>query len=433
MEEILIGLAIDVSGSMQTSMKNSSAQTTRFDEILSALDRYIQQTKEGKTIDLHAQETTSLFAYLFGFMGGEIADFFGTVDRFNHPHLRKIGYGKTAFKEIDELARRHRRWAGGEKFLEKQMKENEAEIILWLCEQDREFLDYILQILPRAENAERLEANMIEQLNQSIENNNSVQKGNIVEKVEEKAIKWLQKKMAKGIAKGISAPLREAEYRSNAVAQKEDLEKLEKDLRAKLASGEIHQKLWPALLPKVSPMTLTLRELIDFWQASFQQSRGDLEKVIFSSTPMCQVLQAIEKRFVELQQKKSLAKLTKILCLVSDGLPTDGDPFPIVQQLHKEHHVQVVACYITNHDATMPKTIFEDESPDWDEGARRMFALASSVTIDPIYKDYLVSQGWTVPPQGKLFFQLNRSDTLESILHMMATPREKYRDRHEND
>ena len=138
-------------------------------------------------------------------------------------------------------------------------------------------------------------------------------------------------------------------------------------------------------------MTFTLLQLSAFWQNNFGQSRGELQKVIFGKTPMCSVLRAIGKRFAEELEKREYAghNLTKILCLVSDGLPTDGDPLPIAKQLQSQHQLQIVACYITNQNIAPSRTIFDCACTQWDDGAKLMFNLASPVSIDPLYTQNL--------------------------------------------
>lgn len=70
--------------------------------------------------------------------------------------------------------------------------------------------------------------------------------------------------------------------------------------------------------------------------------------------------------------------MTKVLIVVSDGQPADGDPLPLIEEI-KSMGVTVVCLFLTSDEISEPNTLFDQEDPNWDIGAKTMFKMSSKV------------------------------------------------------
>ena len=111
---------------------------------------------------------------------------------------------------------------------------------------------------------------------------------------------------------------------------------------------------------------------------------------------------------------------TSILFIFSDGVPTDGDPLPIAEEL-KDSGVYIVSCFLTNQNITRPRKLFQKADPQWPQGAKLMFAMASSVNQNSIFVESLLEKGWEVPNMPKLFVQANHPDLLNEFTQIIVS------------
>ncbi len=124
--------------------------------------------------------------------------------------------------------------------------------------------------------------------------------------------------------------------------------------------------------------------------------------------------------------KKPLeAKAQSLLILISDGESTDGDPESVAQAI-KALGVTVLCIYLTDANIHSPKDLPTAASATWDSGARHLFEMASTVgnteeTGDLPWKQTLRASGWTVDAASRLFVQINHSETLADLLRIVAT------------
>jgi hypothetical protein len=174
-------------------------------------------------------------------------------------------------------------------------------------------------------------------------------------------------------------------------------------------------------LQMASDLTMPIEEVVHLWENS-----GDVlssaEQLIFGNTPMKKALMKVADRF-----KKELSIRDKdtvsTLFILSDGLPHDGDPLPIVQKL-KSSGITVISCFITDQDIANPRVLYNRPELHWDDGAKLMFEMASTMEDDSEIVKFLLDKGWTIYPHSKLFVQLNHSIILEEFIQITLSPLE---------
>jgi hypothetical protein len=160
-------------------------------------------------------------------------------------------------------------------------------------------------------------------------------------------------------------------------------------------------------------VTLTLTELARQWSAGSASLEG-AEEFIFGSTPMRECLEQVARRF-EAEDEKLPADVHKLLVLVSDGEPTDGDPRPALERI-KAQGVFVASCLVTDADMTEPRRLYAEPRSEWNQAARLMFDAASAVEEDDLYRELLEGQGWSVAEKARLFTQINHSEMMDEFL-----------------
>ncbi len=104
----------------------------------------------------------------------------------------------------------------------------------------------------------------------------------------------------------------------------------------------------------------------------------------------------------------------KMLAVLSDGLPTDGDIIPRFGNTG----VAVVSIYITNQHLDNARHLFSEKSPAWDKGASLMYDFGSTITTQKIPQTIFVKKDWTVDitnNQTRLFCQVNHPDVIDDV------------------
>jgi hypothetical protein len=144
---------------------------------------------------------------------------------------------------------------------------------------------------------------------------------------------------------------------------------------------------------------------------------------LLGSTPLCQALTALHDRIkTELAQKAFV--LPVLLLIVSDGMPTDGDPLPLIIEL-QGMGVLTLCCYLGEQNILNAKRLYEVEDARWSEGAKCMFRMASVLRNDCYLSramfDYLTDTGWHPKEGVRLFAQINHSEALDSFLKVLLS------------
>src|SRR5260370_2670563 len=83
---------------------------------------------------------------------GAVCDFLGLIDKFNHPNNGQPSLDarveRDPYNTFREMAKARDKWAGDKGFLEENITQKEAVLLLRLCLDDAEFFNHILKILP---------------------------------------------------------------------------------------------------------------------------------------------------------------------------------------------------------------------------------------------------------------------------------------------
>jgi hypothetical protein len=132
---------------------------------------------------------------------------------------------------------------------------------------------------------------------------------------------------------------------------------------------------------------------------------------IYGDTPMRAALTEVRARFNrELTHRERATR--SLLIVISDGESTDGDPTAAISEIWSLG-VTVVCCYVTSQDVTDPFRLYGAAEPSWGPGARSMFELASPVGG---LATALSGTRWVCEANARLFIQLNHSAVLSEFL-----------------
>ena len=139
-----------------------------------------------------------------------------------------------------------------------------------------------------------------------------------------------------------------------------------------------------------------------------------LTPYIFGLTPMVESLNQAKKIFY--QNNNSVDK--KVLYILSDGYPSDGDPLPIAQEL-RNAGVTIITCFLTDNPNKIPKKLMDSKHFDCEanEGATKLFKMSSGMHNTEAPVSYFVDAGWELPTSGesKLYLQANTLDLVDEF------------------
>ena len=191
--------------------------------------------------------------------------------------------------------------------------------------------------------------------------------------------------------------------------------------RRRTAGGPVRNLLTRPPLPAL-PSTADLYEHWDEYK-DHMLSASDYTLDLFGGSPLCQALTEIKERIQEECNQHTFTRPI-LLTIVSDGGSHDGDPQPIIDELHSMG-VLTLCCYAGKKDVLETKRLYDKERANWPEGAKLLFRCAS-----PLYKDsyitrsmfaYLARTGWH-PHQGvRLFTQVNQAEALDRFLNILLS------------
>ncbi len=164
-------------------------------------------------------------------------------------------------------------------------------------------------------------------------------------------------------------------------------------------------------------------ELSEHWNdyknhlLSMKAYTGDL----FGSTPMCQALTTIRDRISAECNQRSFT-FPVLLLIISDGLSDDGDPLPLIEELHTMN-VMTLCCYLADRDVLAPRQLYDVEENSWSSGAKLLFRCASTLYRDTYVSqamfDYLSDHGWHPHEGVRLFAQVNQAEAPDSFLEVL--------------
>ncbi len=326
----LVGLAIDLSGSMAANIRNDTGgQVSRLEGFRQSLERLVNEAKmrvkEGRANKL--QQSIDIFGYGFGLRAMNVCDLLSLI---------KIGQHVITRGEIEELKQRYIR---------------------------------------------------------ELQSNYSGYAG--------------LGDLAKQLGFGDLAREAESVVRSNAEAE----------IRRKIML-EVKRRL-EQQLQSIGDTTLSIEDVAKLWENS-GETLTNAEELIFGSTPMRECMLEVAGRF-EREVKLRGRNTKRILFVLSDGEPTDGDPLPVLEQV-RAMEVTVVSCFVTDQDIANPRVLFGEPEEQWSRGAKLMFDMASKTEEDSAFVNFLLRKNWTIKPNSRLFVQVNHSAILEEFIRVVISP-----------
>ena len=189
----------------------------------------------------------------------------------------------------------------------------------------------------------------------------------------------------------------------------------------------------------VKEVSETLEELLGDPSGSVEQSShslhgeidqliGQLRPFLFGGTPMRQAVRVSQDIFEKTSEKQ------RVLCVISDGISSDGDPREIAKYLSDSDKMDVViaTCFLTSDHIEKPKCLIYDPDPSWgrNDGRRVLFEMSSIMknTHTPI--SYLVDADWELSLAGesRLFIQANSLDVVNEFCRIVISQMSKHCD-----
>lgn len=169
---------------------------------------------------------------------------------------------------------------------------------------------------------------------------------------------------------------------------------------------------------RIGDTTLTASELATlFDETPVTADARVLDHVLFGATPLASAAVQLRDRF----RRSAIENFdVRTLLLISDGEPTDGDPRVPLREI-RESGVSVIACFVTSDDVANPRVLHGVPLPEWTESARLMWDVASPIDESGPAARFLLSNGWSIERNAKLFVQVNHSDVLKEFARMAAS------------
>ena len=140
-----------------------------------------------------------------------------------------------------------------------------------------------------------------------------------------------------------------------------------------------------------------------------------IEPLIYGLTPLMQAMH----HSVNLFSCKEFTNHRKLLFILSDGMPTDGNDPPL--QKLSDLGVTIVSCFITNQKLSDPRHMYSIEDRRWEDPAKFMFRMSSTITTQKIPHTLFVKRRWKIDIDNnktRLFFQVNHPDLVSEVCDM---------------
>ena len=136
---------------------------------------------------------------------------------------------------------------------------------------------------------------------------------------------------------------------------------------------------------------------------------------IYGTTPLMQAM----RHSMDLFSHSEFANHKKLLFILSDGQPTDGWD-PPVQEL-SDLGVTIVSCLITREGLSDPRHLYSLLDESWEEPAKFMFKMSSTITTQKIPRTLFLKKGWKIDIENnetRLFFHVNHADVIKDVCDM---------------
>lgn len=145
-----------------------------------------------------------------------------------------------------------------------------------------------------------------------------------------------------------------------------------------------------------------------------------VEPFIYGRTPLYTSIEEATKLFLRDKYKEH----RKLLFVLSDGDPTNNGELPRALFRFKNLDITIVTCFITRSNDVTPLTLFCEESPWWDNGAKFLYRLSSIFPTDRLYRSIFVKRGWKIDSlnnETRLFLQVNHPDNIHDACDLAKT------------
>ncbi len=438
----LVGLVVDVSGSMETSIRNEAdGELSRFESFQRALDRLLDEARSVLRSRPDREKNSALidlFVYCFGLKDKviEVADLLALMkmgdtgiqeskhqehqEEQNRASESRRSLSQDPFRDLELIARGYGRDGWGE-WARDIFTYEQAQALVDQLRDSRNALK-MASYLPGG-----LAASLAQQAKGATDNFRSTAKS---------INSWGLGELGGLAANGLEGVATVGDVTLSLVGQTigitEKLKRAEKfavklieqrGVKAQVSSeDEIRQRVSRRIrqkLDSIGDTTLSIGEVTDTWSQSdiFLQN---FEDMIYGGTPMCKALNVVKDRF-----RKELSghqdKRDLVLFLLSDGEPTDGNPISIAREI-KAMGVSIICCLIDNKDIIDPQILFNQPNPSWNNNACLMFEMASEIEEKSHFARFLLKKGWAINSQAKMFVQLNHSKVLEEFIQIILSP-----------
>lgn len=417
----LVGIAVDVSGSMQTSIRNAAGPSlSRFESIRDALQTISGRVESVLGLGVLPQgiSTVDLFAYGFGlkFVPSGVGDLLALMEVVGSVPVARVpestDFGDPV-EELQSIAEQQGR-AGWGIWIADNITAREASNLALNLRNNPFVAAELGRLLPDFSAAEIRHALVAKEvvadpkgkgfwarMREARELGKSVKRGEI-------SPKRITTELVKAGGKaGIERQVSEAQDLVRRLAE----EPLVREQLLKKFGAEITGSI-SSRLEEMGDVTVSLSRLGSLFPTS-TAGRSVAEDFIYGGTPMCRALLEVEARFA--RERVLAPGRAEVLLIVSDGMPMDGDPLPIADRLRSQG-VTVISCLVTDRDMQEPRVLPAKQDRHWTRNTRLMYKLASPVDGDSAQVRQLVDWGWTIPPKARSFAQVNHSEVLAEFL-----------------
>ena len=137
-----------------------------------------------------------------------------------------------------------------------------------------------------------------------------------------------------------------------------------------------------------------------------------VESFIYGGTPLIQAMNHASNLFSHLDYSDK----TKLLFILSDGMPADGHDPPISKLA--ELDVKIFSCFITDQRVIEPKRLYCEERQEWSRDAKFMFHVSSVIQTEKLPGTVFVKRDWKIDitnNETKLFLQINHPDVTQDV------------------
>ena len=383
MEEAIVGIMVDVSGSMRDTYRmhdSSDAKVERSHAIITTIINIVKREAR------RHNRREFVFTCAFGLEAEEVPPVGDILPLLECLSQRRR---EDAYQPLIQLAKRND-VAHAERWIRDSLTENEALILEQFLRDDRELTHEMLNLIPGSSKTF----------------------------------------VVGGVVDGASYVPLVGGFFNRVLKQKE--QSLVKNSDAYQRAQEIIKERMPKLLALKPIPVQKASEILDDLLAigpdasaktAHDQIRKTLDPIkpyIFGGTPMCKALQDVRNVF------RSRSRHRKVLFILSDGQSTDGDPRDIVKSYgFRSLSVTIVTCYLTVDCLNHPKQLLYEPDDSWadDDGRRALFDMSSSMKNAHTPISYLVDHGWELPLSGesRLFVQANSLEVVDEFCRIVVS------------